>query len=72
MTPEDLILQGLADIKEHLRILNGSVLSLKLWRAYLTGAVSVIVIIMLPVLGFLALQVVHNSTQISSLLAESK
>ena len=55
-------------INNRLDELNGSVLALKLWRAYLTGAVAVIVAIGLPVIGWLLLQVIHNNTSIAVLM----
>lgn len=59
------IIEKLDGINQRLDKLNGSVLSLKLWRAYLTGAVAVILIIGLPILGFLGMQVIKQGQQIA-------
>lgn len=66
------IMQTLQGITNRLDKLNGSVLSLKLWRAYLTGAVAVIVIMGLPILGFMAVQVIKQGNEISSVIARNK
>lgn len=38
---------------------NGNVIGLKLWRAWITGALAVVSVVVLPILGYLAYQVVH-------------
>lgn len=59
-------------IEEQTKKTNGSVASLKLWRAYVTGAVAVLIIIVLPVLGYLSIITVENTTKISGLGAALK
>lgn len=44
---------------------NGRVSSLEGWRQYIVGAVSVLVIVVVPVLGVLAWQVVQNKSQLA-------
>ena len=51
---------SLMEIKAQVTKTNGSVINLKVWRGYLTGAVAVIIIIGLPIMGYLALQVVSK------------
>jgi hypothetical protein len=72
MEHHEEIIQKLDGINSRLDRLNGSVLSLKLWRAYITGAVAVIVLLGLPILGFLALQVIAQGNQVSGLIAKNK
>lgn len=69
MERHDEIIEKLDGINTRLDRLNGSVLSLKLWRAYITGAVGVIVIIGLPIVAFLAIQVIDQGNQISAIVA---
>ena len=54
-------------INNRLDKLNGSVLALKLWRAYLSGAVAVILAIGVPVAGYLLLQIIHDGTLLAIL-----
>lgn len=66
------IIDKLDGLTARLDKLNGSVLSLKLWRAYLTGAVAVIVTLGLPIIGFMAMQVISQGNQIASVIARTK
>ena len=45
---------------------NGNVISLKLWRAYITGAVVIISVIVLPLIVYI------NNTQVNQLQAKIK
>lgn len=67
-----IIMEGIETITSHLTELNHSVVSLKLWRAYLTGAVAVTVFVILPTLGYLAQQIIHNSQQVAAIIATLK
>lgn len=63
------IIGKLDGINNRLDRLNGSVLSLKLWRAYITGAVAVIVLIGIPILGYALIQVITQGNEISGIIA---
>ena len=52
------IKKDLNDIKTQTTKTNGRVSSLEQWKAYTTGAVAVLTLVVLPVLGYLALQVI--------------
>lgn len=66
-------LQGSAqNVVNRLDKLNGSVLSLKLWRAYITGAVAVISIFVLPVLAWSLIQIVNIASKVSVVQAQVK
>lgn len=60
------IKQQLDRIEKQTTKTNGSVTTLKQWKAYITGAVSVIVIIGLPILGYLALEVINVNAELQS------
>lgn len=66
------IMDKLNGLTDRLDRLNGSVLDLKLWRAYLTGAVAVIALIGLPVLGYFGTQIIKQGNQISAIIAKNK
>lgn len=66
------IIKGLTNITKRLDTLNGSVLSLKLWRAYITGAVAVIVLLGLPILGYVAIQVISQGNEIARVIGQTR
>jgi low affinity Fe/Cu permease len=64
--------EKLDEIIAQTRETNGAVANLKQWKAYITGAVSIIVLIGLPLLGYLALQVVDTRTALTAHVQASK
>lgn len=68
----DEIIKKLDGINNRLDRVNGNILDLKLWRAYLTGAVAVIVLLGLPILGFIGMQVIKQGNQISGVVARTQ
>jgi hypothetical protein len=63
---------ALQRIEEQTKKTNGSVASLKIWRAYLTGATAVVLLVILPILAWSLVQVIANTTRISSLQSQIK
>lgn len=49
---------------------NGSVIDLKLWRSYLAGAYAVLVLLMLPTLGWILLNISDLATKVSAVQAQ--
>lgn len=69
----------ISGIKEDVKIVNtqvmltnGRVKTLELWRAFLAGAVGVIVTIGLPILGYLALRVVDVQSNLAGITIQRK
>ena len=58
----------LSRVEEQTKKTNGSVRSLLGSRAYMTGAIAVIVLIGVPILGYLAEKTIDNSNKIASLI----
>jgi hypothetical protein len=50
---------------------NGSVRNLQLWRSYILGGMSVFMLFVIPIVGFLAYQVIKNGASISALEAHN-
>lgn len=48
---------------------NGSVSGLRIWRGYITGGIAVLTVVVLPILGYLAYQIIALSTKFGSLQA---
>jgi len=64
--------QTLEEIKVQTQRTNGSVLSLKLWRSYITGGLVILSVIVLPILAYLAVLELDTSTAIQAHLQSSK
>lgn len=60
----------LKDLAEKVGFTNGKVRSLQLWRQFILGGISVLIVIVVPTLGFLAYQVIQNQAHISALNAK--
>lgn len=63
---------SLEEIKVQTTKTNGSVASLKIWRAYMTGAIAVIAFVVVPVIGYVVIQADQNNARLSSVQAQVK
>lgn len=61
-----------AQILQQTKKTNGSVADLKAWRSFITGGVSILTVIVVPVLGWLLLTVVGLDKSIGAVQAELK
>lgn len=66
----DAVMNMIGEVLTQTKKTNGSVASLKVWRGILTGGLSVISVIVLPLLGWALIEIVKNSTDISTLTAQ--
>ena len=59
----------LKDVVERVTYTNGSVNDLKQWRQYIMGGLTVLMVIIIPVLGYLSYEVIQDANAIAALQA---
>lgn len=64
------IQEGLDRVETQVKKTNGSVIDLKIWRGYIVGAITILVIIGGPLMGWVISQTRTNQDTISSLASQ--
>lgn len=61
------IKEDLGEIKEQTTLHNGRMKNMEIWRGYITGAVGVIVVIVLPLAGLVLIKVLETKELLSAI-----
>lgn len=66
----EAINENLVEVVTQTKKTNGSVANLKVWRGYMAGFCACLALIVVPSLGYLAIQLLQNTTNIATIEAE--